>query len=88
MSAVKNVQNGKDLQNGHFFDPMAVTWTEKYSSQIDAVWKKFPGFVAKFLATFAILLLSATLKGELQEYTPLKENSRQVFTSLWDFILV
>lgn len=56
--------NGDAFSTNHFYDPMAVTWTEKYSDQIEAVWKKFPGFVAKFIATFAILLLCATLKGQ------------------------
>lgn len=60
----KKSENGEILQNSSFFDPMAVTWTEKYSNQIDAVWKKLPGFIAKFVATFAVLLLSATLKGK------------------------
>lgn len=51
-------------KEGRFFDPMAVTWTENYSSHIDKIWRKLPSFVAKFLATFAVLLLSATLKGK------------------------
>lgn len=63
MSA-KTCENGKSLQANGFYDPMAVTWTEKYSSQIEAVWKRLPGFVAKFIATFSILLLCTALKGK------------------------
>lgn len=61
---VKNAEKEEVVRNGYSFDPMAVTWTEKYSNQIDKVWRRLPGFLAKFLATFAILLLSVSLKGE------------------------
>lgn len=60
----KTCENGKSSQGNGFYDPMAVTWTEKYSSQIEAFWKKLPRFVAKFVATVAILLLCTALKGE------------------------
>lgn len=60
----KTCETAQSSENNGFYDPMAVTWTEKYSSQIEAVWNKLPGFVARFTATLAILLLCSTLKGK------------------------
>lgn len=51
-------------QNGGYFDPMAVTWTEKYSDQIEKVWNILPNFVGQFLATVAIFTLGASLSGK------------------------
>lgn len=53
----------KVVQNGYSFDPMAVTWTGKYSASIDKYWSKLPNFLAKFLATLAIFVLGTSLKG-------------------------
>lgn len=44
-------------------DPMAVTWTEKYSKTLDRFWNKLPNFLGSFIATVAVFLLGATIRG-------------------------
>jgi hypothetical protein len=44
-------------------DPMAVTWTEKYSDSIDKQWSKLPNFLRSTLATAAIFLMGITVNG-------------------------
>ena len=51
-----------------FYDPMAVTWMEKYSSQMDQIWSKMPNFVGTSIATLAVFLLGATMRGKLATY--------------------
>ena len=48
-----------------FFDPMAVTWMEKYNDKLEKIWSTLPSFIAKFIASCAIFLLGATLRGEM-----------------------
>ncbi|KAJ9580292.1 hypothetical protein L9F63_004054 [Diploptera punctata] len=47
-----------------FYDPMAVTWMERYSGQMDKIWSKLPSFVGSAIATFAVFMLGATMRGE------------------------
>ncbi|XP_033225909.1 lathosterol oxidase-like [Belonocnema kinseyi] len=47
-----------------FFDPMAVTWMEKYDQKLEQIWSTFPTFIRTSIATFAIVLLAATIRGE------------------------
>lgn len=61
---VKKRSNKNVQQNGHFYDPMAVTWTEKYSDSIEKVWNTLPNFVGQFLATIAVFTLGASLSGK------------------------
>lgn len=56
---------GKNIQqNGHIFDPMAVTWTEKHNASIEKVWNKMPNFVRQVLATVAIFMLGTSMSGK------------------------
>lgn len=52
------------VANGSFYDPMAVTWTEKYDKQISAVWNRVPESIAKLLATLAVFVLGVSINGE------------------------
>ena len=45
-------------------DPMAVTWMEKYSDTIDKYWSKLPGFVGTVIASLAVFILGATMRGK------------------------
>lgn len=54
------------VRNGYSYDPMAVTWAEKYSSSIEKVWRRLPNFVGKCIATIAILVLGSSLKGKFK----------------------
>ena len=44
-------------------DPMAVTWMEKYSKTMDRIWTKLPNFIGSFIATVAVFLLGASIRG-------------------------
>ncbi|XP_048517537.1 delta(7)-sterol 5(6)-desaturase erg32 [Dendroctonus ponderosae] len=52
------------IQNESFYDPMAVTWTEKYDKEISAVWNHVPERIAKFLATVAVFVLGVSINGD------------------------
>jgi len=45
-------------------DPLAVTWTERYSKTIDRIWSKIPNVIGSFIATVAVFLLGATIHGD------------------------
>ncbi|XP_060524449.1 lathosterol oxidase-like [Cylas formicarius] len=51
-------------ENGHLFDPMAVTWTEKYNEQISKYWKHVPQSVGKVLATAAVFAVGVSINGD------------------------
>lgn len=62
----KKRDSKKKEQNGtRFFDPMAVTWTEKYDKQISKVWNVIPDKVAKIIATIAVFLLGISINGNV-----------------------
>lgn len=50
-------------RNGHT-DPMAVTWLEKYSDTMEKYWKKIPINVGSIIASIAVFVLGATVRGE------------------------
>jgi hypothetical protein len=54
----------KAVKNGPIRDPMAVTWTEKYSDTIEKHWSKMPKFLSSALATAAIFLMGITVNGK------------------------
>jgi hypothetical protein len=51
------------MNGGPFRDPMAVTWSEKYSDSIDKQWSKLPSFLRSTIATVAIFLMGVTVNG-------------------------
>ncbi|PSN38445.1 hypothetical protein C0J52_24977 [Blattella germanica] len=53
----------KKIKKRLFHDPMAVTWMEKYSDKMDKIWAKIPSIVGSTIATLAVFLLGATLRG-------------------------
>ena len=50
-------------------DPLAVTWTERYSKTLDRIWSKIPNVIGSFIATVAVFLLGATIHGKLKTET-------------------
>ncbi|XP_015606342.1 lathosterol oxidase [Cephus cinctus] len=61
-------ESGKTMKNKKgertFYDPMAVTWVERYSDQMEKIWTRMPNFVGSAIATCAVFLLGATMRGE------------------------
>ncbi|XP_050308546.1 methylsterol monooxygenase 1-like [Anthonomus grandis grandis] len=51
-------------QNGKTFDPMALTWSERYDEQISKVWKLLPESVAKIIASVAVFILGVSINGD------------------------
>ncbi|EEZ98257.2 uncharacterized protein LOC103315179 [Tribolium castaneum] len=58
----KRSQNGN--LNRWIPDPMAVTWTEKYSDTINNFWKILPSTVRQSLATISIFLVGISINGD------------------------
>jgi hypothetical protein len=48
-----------------FYDPMAVTWMEKYSDTLDKFWAKLPNCVGSIIVTLAVFTFGATIRGML-----------------------
>lgn len=78
-----------------FFDPMAVTWMEKYNDKIDKIWSTLPTFIRTSIATCAIVLLGSTIRGKQFNTIPTKTRdhlsrfSNEVFfTEKYSFIRV
>jgi hypothetical protein len=46
-----------------FYDPMAVTWMEKYSKTLDKIWDKLPNYVGSIIVTLAVFTFGATIRG-------------------------
>jgi hypothetical protein len=46
-----------------FYDPMAVTWMEKYSDTLDKIWAKLPDCVGSIIVTLAVFIFGATIRG-------------------------
>lgn len=74
---VKKKKSGQTERNGNvkahemngsvesaFSDPFAVTWTEKYSANIENVWSKIPNFLSKFIVTAAICTMGLGISGK------------------------
>lgn len=45
-------------------NPLDVTWSERYSKSFDRYWSIVPSFIAKFLVTFAIIMLGSSIHGD------------------------
>ncbi|XP_067010446.2 uncharacterized protein [Anabrus simplex] len=54
----------KEVKSRIGFDPMAVTWMEKYSDTMDKIWSRIPSFLAKCIVTASVFTLGATMRGE------------------------
>lgn len=54
-----------DKKEAFIKDPMAVTWAENYSDEIEYYWNKLPNFLKTFLATLAIFLMGISINGKL-----------------------
>ncbi|KDR17319.1 delta(7)-sterol 5(6)-desaturase erg32-like [Zootermopsis nevadensis] len=48
----------------HFYDPMAVTWMEKYSDTMEKIWTKLPNYMGSIIVALAVFTLGATIRGE------------------------
>jgi hypothetical protein len=46
-----------------FYDPMAITWMDKYSNIMDKIWSKLPSYVGSTIVTLAVFTLGATMRG-------------------------
>ncbi|KAK7079319.1 hypothetical protein SK128_021123 [Halocaridina rubra] len=68
MTAGKPQAEAKTTTNGSsqnkIVDPMAVTWTEKYSDTLEKYWNMLPNFIGTFIATVAVFILGSTIRGE------------------------
>jgi hypothetical protein len=58
-----------------FYDPMAVTWMEKYSKTLDKIWAKLPNYVGSIIVTLAVFTFGATIRGKLVSLHAIKHNS-------------
>lgn len=50
----------------HFYDPMAVTWMEKYSNTMEKIWAKLPNYMGSIIVALAVFTLGATIRGMFQ----------------------
>jgi hypothetical protein len=58
----RSVLNAASKDKG-FYDPMAVTWMEKYSGTLDKIWAKLPNCVGSIIVTLAVFAFGATIRG-------------------------
>lgn len=62
---VENELNMKpEAKEGSFFDPMSVTWMEKYNYKVEKIWSTFPSLVQTTIVTCAIFLLGSFMRGK------------------------
>lgn len=62
---IENELNMKsEVKGGSFFDPMSVTWMEKYNYKVEKIWSTFPSLVQTSIVTCAIFLLGSFLRGK------------------------
>ncbi|PNF32539.1 hypothetical protein B7P43_G02459 [Cryptotermes secundus] len=47
-----------------FYDPMAVTWLDKYSSTLDTIWTNLPKNIRPIIVGLAVFTFGATIRGE------------------------
>jgi hypothetical protein len=50
--------------NEGFYDPMAVTWLDRYSNAMDRIWSKLPNYVGSFIVTMAVFTMGASVRGK------------------------
>jgi hypothetical protein len=51
-----------------FYDPMAVTWMDKYSSTLDKIWAYLPKNIRPIIVTLAVFTFGATIRGKFVLY--------------------
>ncbi|CAG9764268.1 unnamed protein product [Ceutorhynchus assimilis] len=59
----ENSKNARD-EGKKFFDPMAVTWAEKYDVQLTKIWNFIPENIAKVIASLAVFVLGVSINGD------------------------
>ncbi|KAF7286217.1 hypothetical protein GWI33_006905 [Rhynchophorus ferrugineus] len=57
-------KNGVPAKTGGFFDPMAVTWSEKYNEEFTKVWSCVPDKIGKVLVALAVFMLGISINGD------------------------
>jgi hypothetical protein len=50
-------------RRSEFFDPMAVTWMERYTNTMEKIWAKLPNYVGSMIVTLAVFTLGTTIRG-------------------------
>jgi hypothetical protein len=68
-------KNTANKGNG-FYDPMAVTWMEKYSDTMDKIWAKLPDCVGSIVVTLAVFTFGATIRGMFVSLNATDHNSK------------
>lgn len=64
-TAMKKKRSDTNVQqNGTFFDPMALTWTEKYDKQLTKFWSFIPESVGKVFITLAVFMFGVSINGK------------------------
>jgi hypothetical protein len=51
-----------------FYDPMAVTWMDKYSSTLDKIWANIPKNIRPIIVGLAVFTFGATIRGKFVVY--------------------
>jgi hypothetical protein len=59
-----------------FYDPMAVTWMEKYSDTLEKIWAKLPDCVGSIIVTVAVFAFGATIRGMFVSLIAAGHNSK------------
>jgi hypothetical protein len=52
-----------------FYDPMAVTWMDKYSSTLDKIWANIPKITRPIIVGLAVFTFGATIRGKFVLYS-------------------
>lgn len=71
----KSNKNTASKGNG-FYDPMAVTWMEKYSDTLNMIWDKLPDYVESIIVTLAVFIFGATIRGMFVSFNATDNNSK------------
>jgi hypothetical protein len=58
------------------YDPMAVTWMDKYSDTLDKIWAKLPDWAGSIIVTLAVFVFGATIRGMFVLLNPTDPNSK------------
>merc|ERR1712002_942933 len=54
----------KSVANERLFDPMAVTWSEKYSDTFEKYWSRIPSYFGSIIVCLAVFILGSSIRGE------------------------
>jgi hypothetical protein len=68
-------KNTTSMDTG-FYDPMAVTWMDKYSDTLDKIWAKLPDWAGSIIVTLAVFAFGATIRGMFVLLKPTDPNSK------------